>query len=140
MSKILHRVSDKKSEICGMGDVKEQVLVMGASTADWRYSNMATRMLKDYGHGVTCFGKSKGLCAGEPILNEFPSTGKFQTVTLYLNPGHQEEFYEKIIALKPQRVIFNPGTENSEFQQMLETAGIEAEEACTLVLLRTGQY
>jgi len=62
------------------------------------------------------------------------------TVTLYLNPKNQKEYYQQIVDLNPRRVIFNPGTENPEFYEILENAGIEVEVACTLVLLATGQY
>jgi hypothetical protein len=62
------------------------------------------------------------------------------TVTLYLNPQNQEEYYQKIIDLKPERVIFNPGTENEVFQEMLEYKGISTEIACTLVLLSINEY
>jgi len=62
------------------------------------------------------------------------------TVTLYIGPQHQPEHYEYILSLKPKRIIFNPGTENEEFVKLIEEAGSEALEACTLVLLRSGQY
>jgi hypothetical protein len=62
------------------------------------------------------------------------------TITLYLNPFNQKGYYDAIIGLRPRRVIFNPGTENPEFQNLLESKGIEAQVACTLVLLATGQY
>jgi len=61
-------------------------------------------------------------------------------VTLYVGPAHQPQFYTNIIDLRPQRVIFNPGTENEEFEHLLQQNGIEALRACTLVLLSTGQY
>lgn len=118
----------------------EKVLVMGASPESTRYSYMATRMLKEYGHQVTCYGKRKGECSGEPILNEFPDGRSFDTVTLYLNPTHQQEYYDRILALKPRRVIFNPGTENDEFEDILRKHQIDPDESCTLVLLRTGQF
>lgn len=123
-----------------MNQKKENVLVMGASPEVSRYSNMATKMLKEYKHQVYCFGKRKGECSGEPILNDFPENIEVDTVTLYLNPDHQKEYYERIIQLKPQRVIFNPGTENEEFESNLSANGIEPVEACTLVLLRTSQW
>lgn len=118
----------------------EQVLVMGASPEESRYSNIATKMLKSYGHQVVCFGKRTGTCSGEPIVQQFPKNDHFHTVTLYLNPAHQEQYYEEIIAMNPGRVIFNPGTENEEFEEKLTAANIPFEEACTLVLLRSGQF
>ena len=62
------------------------------------------------------------------------------TVTLYLNPKRQEEYYDYILSLKPQRVIFNPGTENPDLYKILRENNIENEVACTLVLLGTNQY
>ncbi|MBS3914225.1 MAG: CoA-binding protein [Bacteroidetes bacterium] len=118
----------------------ENVLVIGASTNEWRYSFIATRMLRDYGHSVICYGKKKGNCAGIPILNEFPTGETFDTITLYLNPENQKQYYQNIVGLKPKRVIFNPGTENPELEVLLHKEGIESEEACTLVLLRTNQF
>jgi predicted CoA-binding protein len=76
---------------------------------------------------------------GTSIQTDWPEE-EFDTVTLYLNPKRQQEYYQKILALKPQRVIFNPGTENQEFMQMLEEVGIETEAACTLVMLSIGNY
>ena len=118
----------------------EKVLVIGASPNEWRYSFIATKMLRNYGHEVYCFGRRPGSCAGLPIQTEFPSNTNYDTITLYINPGLQKQYYEQMIALQPKRVIFNPGTENPELEEMLEQKGIVADEACTLVLLRTGQY
>ena len=62
------------------------------------------------------------------------------TVTLYLNPSHQKEYYDYILSLRPKRIIFNPGTENAELYRLANDHDIETREACTLVLLSTGQY
>ncbi|MBP6731987.1 MAG: CoA-binding protein, partial [Chitinophagales bacterium] len=70
----------------------------------------------------------------------FPENEQIDTVTMYLNPLHQQQYYDKIIAAKPRRIIFNPGAENDELAQLAEKNGIKTEEACTLVLLNTGQY
>jgi uncharacterized protein len=115
-------------------------LVLGASTHDTRYSWMATQMLQQYNIEVICVGKQAGLCAGIPIQKSIPEGTAAHTVTLYLNPDNQKSWYEAIVNLKPQRVIFNPGTENSAFEGMLQKEGIETLRACTLVMLRTGQY
>lgn len=120
--------------------IKETVLVMGASTNSARYSWLATKMLQEYGHAPICFGQSSGLCANIQIQNKFPENIHPDTVTMYLNPTNQVAYYDKIVALQPKRVLFNPGTENPDFENILENAGIAYEEACTLVLLRTGQY
>ena len=119
----------------------KKTLVIGANANPSRYSYMATELLKSYNHEVVPFGNRSGEIEGIPIQTEFPDTpGEFDTVTLYLNPANQQQFYDKILNLKPKRIIFNPGTENPEFEKMAEKQGIRAEEACTLVLLHTGQY
>ncbi|HEY1046504.1 MAG TPA: CoA-binding protein [Bacteroidia bacterium] len=117
-------------------------LVFGASENPERYSNMAVKMLKSYGHPVIAIGKKEGSIEETPIRKEIPelNAGEINTVSLYLNPTHQEAYYEKIIHLKPERVIFNPGSENEAFQDLLDSNNIAYEEACTLVLLRTGQF
>lgn len=114
-------------------------LVIGASTNPERYAYKATVMLAEYGHPVIPYGLKKGEIEGKQIVNELPQNG-VDTVTLYVGPQHQEPFYKYVLSLKPKRVIFNPGTENHEFEQQLEAAGIQALEACTLVLLRTEQF
>ncbi len=122
--------------------MNKTTLVIGASENPERYAYMAVKMLKSYNHQVLAFGKKKGEVSGIPIENDITQFKGAQphTVTLYLNPANQAKYYQDIINLHPQRVIFNPGTENDEFQDMLKASNIEFEEACTLVLLRTGQY
>ncbi len=117
-------------------------LVIGASENLNRYSNMAIKLLKAYGHPVLAFGKAKGVVDGSTIetdINSFKNS-EIDTITLYLNPNNQEKYYQSIIDLHPKRVIFNPGTENEILQEKLEKAGIEFEEACTLVLLKSHQF
>jgi predicted CoA-binding protein len=75
-----------------------------------------------------------------PILLEMPSKGSIDTVTLYVGPAGQSAYYDAILSLAPRRIIFNPGTENPEFEQLANEKGIQTMEACTLVLLKTGQY
>lgn len=120
----------------------KHTLVLGASENPQRYSNMAMRLLKSYGHSVTAIGNKAGESAGIPIqkLSDNLQLGNIHTVTLYLNPLHQKSYYSLLKAIHPQRVIFNPGTENPELESLLEDMGIACEEACTLVLLRSGQY
>ncbi len=86
------------------------------------------------------FGIREGQVSGVPVRNSLEGLQDIHTVTLYLNPATQEQYYEDILALKPERVIFNPGTENDEFSHLLESNGIGAENSCTLVLLSTRQY
>lgn len=118
----------------------KKTLVIGASTNPNRYSNIATLRLRQYKHEVILFGQRAGEIDGIPIEMAWNPDWKVDTVTLYLGPQNQIPYYDKIIALKPKRVIFNPGTENSEFMDLLRTNGIECEIACTLVLLSLGQY
>ncbi|AMS25966.1 CoA-binding protein [Bacteroidetes bacterium UKL13-3] len=120
--------------------MKKKTLVLGASPNPERYGYKATEMLSEYGHTVIPFGIRKGEINGKPMVNELPKDTDFDTVTLYLNPTHQREYHDYIIGLHPKRVVFNPGTENPEFEQQLIENGIQSLEACTLVLLRTGQY
>ena len=101
---------------------------------------MATVMLLEKGHAVYAYGIKKGMIQSLPIVQEWPETGSIGTLTLYLGPTAQAECYDQMIALKPDRIIFNPGTENSDLEKELEQVGIQIEEACTLVLLHTGQF
>ena len=78
--------------------------------------------------------------AENQIQTEKPILSDIDTVTMYIGPGHQPQWYEYVINLKPKRVIFNPGTENEEFEHLLKKEGIEILEACTLVLISIGAY
>mgnify|MGYP000064514382 CR=1 FL=1 len=118
---------------------KRTTLVLGASTSTFRYSFLATQRLLGNNEGVYLLGKAGGEVSGHKIHKEWPNT-EIHTVTMYLNPRHQAPFYEHIINSKPQRVIFNPGSENPELAQLLEQAQIPFEHSCTLVLLSSGQY
>ena len=120
--------------------MKKKTLVLGASLNPTRYSNMAINRLVDNEHPVEAVGLKNGEVAGVNIVTEKEPFEEIDTVTLYLNPKRQEEYYDYILSLKPQRVIFNPGTENPEFYKILEENNIESEVACTLVLLGTNQY
>ncbi|MCB9186378.1 MAG: CoA-binding protein [Flavobacteriales bacterium] len=117
----------------------KKTLVVGASPKPDRYSYEAVVRLKHHGHSVYAFGLQTAEIMGVPIHTEWPSE-EFHTVTLYLNPMRQQEFYSKIIQLNPKRVIFNPGTENQQFMELLRKQGIEVEVACTLVMLSLGNY
>ncbi len=120
----------------------KKTLIVGATTNPARYAYIAASMLKEYGHPIVPIGIKKGEVFGEPILNirEKPAIRDIDIITLYIGPQHQPEWYDYLISLKPKRIIFNPGTENVEFEKMAENDGIEVLEACTLVLLRTNQY
>lgn len=118
----------------------KKTLVIGASTNPQRYSYLATNLLSEYKHEVVALGIKPGIIGEHPIVTHFPENKDFDTVTLYVNENLQKEYYDKIIELKPKRVIFNPGTENQEFMDRLQKEGIQPLEACTLVLLRTNQF
>ena len=92
------------------------------------------------GKPVLAIGKKAGMVNGMEIKTEPVQTDEVDTVTLYLNPLHQKPYYDYILSLKPRRIIFNPGTENDELESIARKAGIEITEACTLVMLSTGQY
>jgi predicted CoA-binding protein len=87
-------------------------------------------------------GIKRGEVQGEQILDirQKPSLSNIDTITLYIGPKHQPEWYSYLISLKPKRIIFNPGSENREFKRLAEANGIEVVEGCTLVMLRTNQY
>ncbi|MCB0646771.1 MAG: CoA-binding protein [Saprospiraceae bacterium] len=119
---------------------KNKTLVIGASTNPSRYSNMAINRLLLFKKGVRALGLRKGEVNGIEIETEKVEFDDIDTVTLYIGPQNQPEYYDYVVSLHPKRVIFNPGTENTTFYQILDQAGIEHFEACTLVLLNTGQY
>lgn len=117
-----------------------KTLVLGASAHPYRYSYKAIQLLRANGHEVIAVGLNAGEVADVKITPTFPLNEKFDTLTMYINPLHQKEYYDAILKTKPRRIIFNPGTENEELKQLAERNGIKTEEACTLVLLNTGQY
>ena len=119
--------------------MSKKTLVIGASENPARYSNMAIRSLRNSNHEVLALAKRRGKVGDVSFQTQFPED-PIHTVTLYVGPQRQPEYYSPILEMKPERVIFNPGTENDEFIQLLEENGIEAVEACTLVMLSIGNY
>ena len=117
-----------------------KTLVIGASTNKERYSYKAIHSLVDKSHQVVAIGSKKGMAFDIPIETEKLDFQAIDTITLYLNPIAQEAYYDYILSLKPRRIIFNPGTENSTFYKLLAAHNIQYEVACTLVLLATNQY
>lgn len=120
--------------------VKDKTLVIGASTNESRYSNIAVKRLLLFKHKVRALGLKKAFIDEIPIVKDKIIFDDIDTVTMYVGPQNQKEYYQYIIDLHPRRVIFNPGTENQEFYDLLDNANIEHFEACTLVLLSTGQF
>lgn len=115
-------------------------LVLGASGNPDRYSNTAIRSLIAHGERVVAVGARAADVEGVRILTGSPSLNDIDTITLYLSPKNQQPLYSYVLSLHPKRVIFNPGTENPELVELLEENGIEAIDACTLVMLSTKQY
>lgn len=113
----------------------KKTIVLGASTNPQRYSFMAVEKLQKYGFEVYPVGIKKGEINGIKILNDFPILNDIHTITIYLNKKNQEQYFDYILSVKPKRVIFNPGTENYEFQQILISKNIQVIENCTLVML-----
>ena len=123
-----------------MSTVNKKTLVLGASENPARYSYLAINRLTNNKHPVVAIGKKKGMVAGITIETEKIEVTDIDTVTLYVGPQHQKEYYDYIISLHPKRIIFNPGTENDELVRLAVKNNIQPLEACTLVLLSTGQY
>jgi predicted CoA-binding protein len=118
----------------------KKTLVLGATTKPERYAFKAVNMLVEKGHSVLALGQNAGEVAGVKIQTKAIPLKNIDTVTLYLNPTRQRDYYNYIVEAKPKRVIFNPGTENPEFYQLLKLNDIKVEVACTLVLLATNQF
>lgn len=118
----------------------KKTLILGASPNPSRYANLAAHRLVAHGHPIINVGIKQGEVAGVPIEKPEHIHTDLDTITLYLGPQNQPEYYDYIIKSKPKRLIFNPGTENPELEELAEANGIETTEACTLVLLSTGQY
>lgn len=118
----------------------KKTLVIGASTNPQRYSNMAINRLIASEQPVVAIGQREGEVSGIKIQAKQVPFKNIHTVTLYLNPIGQRDYYNYIVGLQPKRVIFNPGTENPEFYTLLKINNIKVEIACTLVLLSTNQY
>jgi predicted CoA-binding protein len=118
----------------------KKTLVLGASTNSSRYSYLAMNRLSSHKHPVVAIGLREGRVGDVTIVKGQPAIEDIDTVTLYLNPDNQKSYYDYILSLRPKRIIFNPGTENNELEKLARENGIEAVEACTLVMLGTGQY
>ena len=120
----------------------KKTVIIGATTNPTRYAFIAAGMLSEYNHEIVPVGIKSGVVYGKEILaiTKRPIIADVDTVTLYIGPQHQLEHYDYILSLNPKRVIFNPGTENAEFEKLITDSGAEALEACTLVLLRSKQY
>ena len=119
---------------------KKKTLVIGASTNPERFSYKAIKLLRKYEHPVVAVGIKEGEIDEISILKNKPTNIDIDTVTMYVGPKNQPEYYQYILDLKPKRIIFNPGTENEVFEKMAKDIGIEVVEDCTLVMLNGGIF
>lgn len=120
--------------------MNKKTLIIGATPNEDRYAFMAAERLVKHGHDIVNVGIKKGEVAGVAIEKADEIHPDVDTVTLYIGPAHQPEYYNYILETKPKRIIFNPGTENRELVKLAGSEGIETIQACTLVMLSTGQY
>lgn len=118
----------------------KKTLVLGASSNPEQYSHLAVKRLVQQGNDVVAIGKDSFNIGTISVVSTPEPFEQIHTVTLYLNPGRQEHYIDYILSLHPKRVIFNPGAENPAFEKRLISEGIEALEACTLVMLSAGTY
>lgn len=119
---------------------QKKTLVLGASDNPDRYSFLAVNKLRSRGIETVAIGRRKTKVGDVEIGTEKKDFENINTVTLYLRPDNQIEYYDYILSLHPQRIIFNPGAENKELYDLAKANGIEPLEACTLVLLSTNQF
>lgn len=120
----------------------KKTVIIGATTNTTRYAYMAAEKLSDATIEFVPVGIKKGEVLGAPILplREKPMVKNVHTVTMYIGPQNQPEWYNYILSLKPKRILFNPSTENEEFQNLARRQNIEVVEGCTLVMLGVGTY
>lgn len=125
----MHKIKDMK-----------RTLIIGASNNPERYAYKAAEKLLAHGHEIELLGLRPDIVFNRTIDTERKDYQGIDTVTMYIGAKNQPAYYDYIISLKPNRIIFNPGTENAELEALLEENGISYERACTLVLLSTNQY
>ena len=119
----------------------KRTIVLGASTKDFRYSKKAVCLLDDYGHEVIAIGNKKGKIRDIQVITEMIPENDIDTITLYLSPSRQIDYYDYILnQIVPKRIIMNPGTENNELKSLAENKGIEVVEHCTLIMLNRDIY
>ena len=116
-----------------------RVLVLGASLNPTRYAHKVALQLNRLAYDVVLVGHKPGIIDGLTIETYIPNKS-YDTVTLYLGAKNQQQYHDQLLKLKPKRIIFNPGAENSVFQKLAIQKDIEAFEACTLVMLSMGTF
>lgn len=115
-------------------------LILGATPNPTRYAYIAAERLVRHGHEIIPVGIKSGALQGREILNGKPDVPEVDTVTLYIGPKHQPEYYDWLLRVAPRRIIFNPGTENAELMRLARENDIETVTGCTLVMLAGGSY
>ncbi len=115
-------------------------VILGASTNPNRYSYRATEELLSHNYTVIPVGNKKGELFGIPIKEDYPITEPVDTIGMYLSAKNQESYYQKILTNPPRRVIFNPGTYNSDFEERLQSKGVETLRSCVLIMLSRGLF
>jgi predicted CoA-binding protein len=123
-----------------MSILPKKTMILGASANPQRYSYAALRRLRSAGHPVAAVGRKAAVVGDVEIATDKQPVADIDTITLYLNAAHQREYYDYILSLHPKRIIFNPGAENPELESLASANGIQPVNACTLVMLSTGQY
>lgn len=123
-----------------MNKISKRTVILGASPNPQRYANIATERLINHGHEVYPIGLRKGEINGVSLITDRPKLNNIDTITLYIGPQNQSGWIDYILELKPNRLIFNPGTENEILEKLAKDNNIEVLEACTLVLLSVGSY
>ncbi|RED95630.1 CoA-binding protein [Marinoscillum furvescens] len=120
----------------------KKTVIIGATNNPSRYAYLAAERLAAHDHSFIPVSIKKGEVLGEPILNlkNHPEIPEVHTITLYINPSHQKQWEDYILSLSPDRIIFNPGTENPDLVEKAKNAGIETVYGCTLVMLSAGTY
>ena len=120
--------------------MKKTTLILGATPNPSRYAYAAAERLVRHGHEIIPVGIKRGQLQGKEIINGMPQVDNVDTVTLYIGAQHQPQYYDWLMELAPQRIIFNPGTENLELWRRAQEKGIETVSGCTLVMLAAGNY
>lgn len=119
---------------------EKKTMVLGASPNPMRFSYKAVKSLQRHNVPVVPVGIKNGEIGGIEILKNKPHLDKIHTITLYIGPARQKEYYSYILSLRPARIIFNPGTENKELMDMAREEGIEVLEDCTLIMVNADRY
>lgn len=120
---------------------KQKVVVLGASDKPERFSNMAIKKLIQYGHSVIPVHPRLAQIDGLPVISDLADIeASIDTLTLYIGSRRIQPLIDKIVCLRPKRVILNPGTESEVLERKLTENHIAFVKACTLVMLDTGEF